>query len=113
MWPRLPNEPRPAATSAPTWPSGPAAMARSPYWRRKHVREQVARDLERARVRTLELTDFDDPELIRQHDPLMSPLVWDLAHIGQQEELWLLRAGNAGVPGLLPPDVEQLYDAFK
>jgi hypothetical protein len=22
----------------------------------------------------------------------MSPLVWDLAHVGQQEELWLLRA---------------------
>jgi iron(II)-dependent oxidoreductase len=43
----------------------------------------------------------------------MSPLVWDLAHIGQQEDLWLLRDGNAQVPGLLPPDVEQLYDAFK
>jgi len=88
-------------------------MARSPYWRRKHVREQVARDLERARVRTLELTDFDDPELIRQHDPLMSPLVWDLAHIGQQEELWLLRAGDARRPGMLPTAIDQLYDAFQ
>ena len=42
----------------------------------------------------------------------MSPLVWDLAHIGQQEELWLLRGGNPDRPGMLPPDVERLYDAF-
>ena len=48
-----------------------------------------------------------------QHDPLMSPLVWDLAHIGQQEELWLLRGGDPARPGMLPPDVDSLYDAFK
>ena len=42
----------------------------------------------------------------------MSPLVWDLAHIGQQEELWLLRDGNPDRPGMLTPDVERLYDAF-
>ena len=29
----------------------------------------------------------------------MSPLVWDLAHIGQQEELWLLRGGDPNRPG--------------
>ena len=43
----------------------------------------------------------------------MSPLVWDLAHIGQQEELWLLRGGDPRRPGLLPPPVEGLYDAFE
>ena len=37
----------------------------------------------------------------------MSPLVWDLAHIGQQEDLWLLRGGNAAGPGLLPAEVER------
>ncbi|MDT0382794.1 DinB family protein, partial [Streptomyces sp. DSM 42041] len=42
----------------------------------------------------------------------MSPLVWDLAHIGQQEELWLLRGGNPDRPGMLSPDVDRLYDAF-
>ena len=42
----------------------------------------------------------------------MSPLVWDLAHIGQQEELWLLRGGNPDRPGMLPPEVDGLYDAF-
>jgi gamma-glutamyl hercynylcysteine S-oxide synthase len=76
------------------------------------VREQLARDLARARERTLRLVDFDDAELRRQYDPLMSPLVWDLAHIGQQEELWLLRGGDPDRPGMLRADVEGLYDAF-
>lgn len=76
-------------------------------------REGLARDLERARTRTLRLVDFDDAELRRQYDPLMSPLVWDLAHIGQQEELWLLRGGDPRRPGMLPPAVESLYDAFE
>lgn len=74
--------------------------------------EALARDLALARDRTLALVDFDDTELHRQYDPLMSPLVWDLAHIGQQEELWLLRDGDPARPGLLPADVEGLYDAF-
>ena len=74
--------------------------------------ELLARELEAARRRTLLLTDIDEPELLRQHSPLMSPLVWDLAHIGQQEDLWLLRGGDPRRPGLLPPAVEVLYDAF-
>jgi iron(II)-dependent oxidoreductase len=76
------------------------------------TRETLARELTYARDRTLRLVDFDDAELGRQYDPLMSPLVWDLAHIGQQEELWLLRDGNPDRPGMLAPDVERLYDAF-
>jgi gamma-glutamyl hercynylcysteine S-oxide synthase len=76
------------------------------------AREKLARELTTARDRTLRLVDFDDAELGRQFDPLMSPLVWDLAHIGQQEELWLLRDGNPDRPGMLAPDVERLYDAF-
>nr|WP_319457584.1 MULTISPECIES: ergothioneine biosynthesis protein EgtB [unclassified Mycobacterium] len=77
------------------------------------TREMLARELTRARERTLRLVDFDDAELFRQYDPLMSPLVWDLAHIGQQEELWLLRGGNPDRPGMLSPAVEGLYDAFE
>ena len=75
-------------------------------------RESLADGLARARTRTLRLVDFDDDELYRQYDPLMSPLVWDLAHIGQQEELWLLRGGDPARPGMLPQAVEGLYDAF-
>ncbi|RBY77591.1 ergothioneine biosynthesis protein EgtB [Geodermatophilus sp. TF02-6] len=74
--------------------------------------EILARELSAARQRTLHLTDHDEPELLRQHTPLLSPLVWDLAHVGQQEDLWLLRRGDARRPGLLPADVEALYDAF-
>ncbi|HTI78490.1 MAG TPA: ergothioneine biosynthesis protein EgtB [Mycobacterium sp.] len=76
------------------------------------AREVLARELTKARDRTLRLVDFDDAELHRQYDPLMSPLVWDLAHIGWQEELWLLRDNNADRPGLLEPKVERCYDAF-
>jgi iron(II)-dependent oxidoreductase len=65
-----------------------------------------------ARQRTLALVDFEDDELRRQYHPLMSPLVWDLAHIGQQEELWLLRGGDPHRPGVLAPELESLYDAF-
>jgi iron(II)-dependent oxidoreductase len=77
------------------------------------MHDTVVGDLERARARTLQLTDLDEPILLAQHDPLMSPLVWDLAHVGQQEELWLLRRGDPARPGMLRPDVDSLYDAFK
>jgi gamma-glutamyl hercynylcysteine S-oxide synthase len=77
------------------------------------MHDEVVRDLDRARTRTLDLTDLDEPTLLAQHDPLMSPLVWDLAHVGQQEELWLLRGGDPSRPGMLAPDVDSLYDAFK
>jgi formylglycine-generating enzyme required for sulfatase activity len=77
------------------------------------MHDLVVGDLERTRNRTLGLTDLDDPTLVTQHDLLMSPLVWDLAHVGEQEELWLLRAGDPARPGMLPPEVDALYDAFK
>ena len=77
------------------------------------MHEQIARGLEQARGRTLGLTEIDEPELTAQHSALMSPLVWDLAHIGQQEDLWLLRGGNAAAQGLLSCRIEQLYDAFE
>jgi iron(II)-dependent oxidoreductase len=76
------------------------------------TRDLLARELTLARDRTLRLVEFDDAELLRQYDPLMSPLVWDLAHIGWQEELWLLRGNDGRRPGMLPPAVEGLYDAF-
>ena len=75
--------------------------------------DTVARGLEAARGRTQHLTEFDDAELTTQHSPLMSPLVWDLAHIGQQEDLWLLRGGNAAARACCRAKVERLYDAFE
>lgn len=65
-----------------------------------------------ARARTLALVrPLPEAELTRQHSPLMSPPVWDLAHIANYEEQWLLRA--LGDPGLTGPEVDGLYDAFR
>ena len=48
--------------------------------------------LSRARDATLRLVEpVDDEQLVTQVSPIMSPLVWDLAHIGWFEELWLIR----------------------
>jgi gamma-glutamyl hercynylcysteine S-oxide synthase len=76
------------------------------------LRDDIATRLISARARTHGLTDcVDETDLTRQHSPLMSPLVWDLAHIANQEELWLLR----GVGGRDPmhPEIDPLYDAFE
>ncbi len=74
-------------------------------------RARVAEELERARKLTLALLEpVDENDLVRQHSPLQSPLVWDLAHIGYFEELWLLRR-VAGRPAI-SRDYDDLYDAF-
>ncbi|GGX87381.1 ergothioneine biosynthesis protein EgtB [Streptomyces minutiscleroticus] len=76
------------------------------------LRRRALAALTAARERTALLTDcVDGPELTAQHSPLMSPLVWDLAHIGNQEELWLLRA-VAGREAMRP-EIDGLYDAFE
>jgi gamma-glutamyl hercynylcysteine S-oxide synthase len=76
------------------------------------LREQVAAQLRRSRDRSVALTDaVDDDELVRQHSKLMSPLVWDLAHIGNQEELWLLRDVGGREP--VRCDIDEIYDAFQ
>src|SRR5947208_13792661 len=75
------------------------------------TRERVAAALERARVRSLGLTDVADDVLTAQHSKLMSPLVWDLAHIGNQEELWLVRDVGGREP--VRSDIDELYDAFQ
>jgi gamma-glutamyl hercynylcysteine S-oxide synthase len=68
--------------------------------------------LRAARSGTLELVaHLSEDELERQQSPIMSPLVWDLAHIAAYEDLWLAHrfAGLA----LLRPDLAELYDAFE
>lgn len=76
------------------------------------LRERAAAALITARDRTTLLTGcVDEPELTAQHSPLMSPLVWDLAHIGNQEEQWLLRA-VAGQEAIRP-EIDGVYDAFE
>ncbi|MBW3573938.1 MAG: ergothioneine biosynthesis protein EgtB [Actinobacteria bacterium] len=75
------------------------------------LKERLAVELGAARARTLDLlAPLADAELTRQHSTLMSPLVWDLAHVGNYEDLWLVRAtgGDAVAAG-----IDHLYDAFR
>jgi gamma-glutamyl hercynylcysteine S-oxide synthase len=65
--------------------------------------------LDEARQRTLALVEpVSEADLDRQHDPLMSPLVWDLGHIAAFEDLWVSR--EAGLEPLRP-DLAEVYDA--
>jgi gamma-glutamyl hercynylcysteine S-oxide synthase len=67
--------------------------------------------LEEARERTLRLVDgVGGEDLDRVHDPLMSPLAWDLGHIAAFEDLWVSR--EAGTE-LLREDLAEVYDAFE
>ncbi|MCT9930859.1 ergothioneine biosynthesis protein EgtB [Planotetraspora sp. A-T 1434] len=75
------------------------------------LKEKIAAELAAVRDRSLTYTDADDDLLVRQHSPLMSPLVWDLAHVGNYEELWVLREVGGITP--LRPEIDDLYDAFK
>lgn len=76
------------------------------------LRRRAELVLRGARERTHALTTcVDDHDLTAQHSPLMSPLVWDLAHIGNQEEQWLLRA--VGGQQALRPEIDTVYDAFE
>jgi iron(II)-dependent oxidoreductase len=53
-------------------------------------RDAVAVRLDDVRQRTLELVSALDWETLRrQHLPILSPMVWDLGHIGNFEEQWI------------------------
>jgi gamma-glutamyl hercynylcysteine S-oxide synthase len=68
--------------------------------------------LEEARERTLALVaSLCTEDLERVHSPLMSPLVWDLAHIAAYEDLWLVH--RYGQRPLLHEDLAATYDAFE
>jgi iron(II)-dependent oxidoreductase len=65
--------------------------------------------LAEARRRTIELIQpLSDADLREQHDPLMSPVLWDLGHIAHFEELWLThnldgKIRFAEMPGMYNP----------
>jgi iron(II)-dependent oxidoreductase len=74
--------------------------------------EELAAALADAREHTLALVaPLSDDELERVHDPIMSPLIWDLGHIAAYEDLWLVHR-HAGEP-LLRSELAALYDAFE
>ena len=71
--------------------------------------DSLAERLQEARARTfLLVSPLSDEELHAQHDPLMSPILWDLGHIAHFEELWLTRNLDGPIefvemPGLYNP----------
>jgi iron(II)-dependent oxidoreductase len=71
----------------------------------------LERELERARERTERLlAPLSEEQLVMQVSALMSPLVWDYAHIGHFEELWLLRNLAGREP--MRAEHDDVYDAF-
>jgi iron(II)-dependent oxidoreductase len=73
--------------------------------------DDIASALAQSRARMIDLlAPLDDHALVVQHSPLMSPLVWDMAHVGNYEDLWLVRALGADGVG---PQHDHLYDAFR
>ncbi|MGI5322598.1 ergothioneine biosynthesis protein EgtB [Actinomadura nitritigenes] len=77
------------------------------------LKDLIAEELGGVRARSFGLTTdvLDGDGLTSQVSPLMSPLVWDLAHVGNYEELWLLRAAAGAEP--MRPEIDGLYDAFE
>lgn len=74
--------------------------------------EEALAALNSVRERTLALVaHLSEDQLSLALSPIMSPLVWDLAHIAAYEDLWL--AHRHGGLGLLRPDLAELYDAFE
>ncbi len=72
----------------------------------------IADRLSEARERTMALVaPLDTEQLNRVYSPLLSPLVWDLGHIANYEELWLVRTIGGREP--LHGDLGKLYDAIE
>src|SRR3954447_19679074 len=66
--------------------------------------------LAEARERTLALVaPLSDADVETQHDAIMSPLVWDLAHIAAYEDLWLVHRLGGEPP--LRPELASMSDA--
>jgi gamma-glutamyl hercynylcysteine S-oxide synthase len=66
--------------------------------------------LDETRERTLALvSSISEDDMNRVHDPLMSPLVWDLGHIAAFEDLWL--GMHVGGHTALRPELLSVYDA--
>jgi iron(II)-dependent oxidoreductase len=71
--------------------------------------DAVAARLADVRARTLELIAvLDAPTLKTQHIPILSPMVWDVGHIGNFEEQWLVQRLLAAPP--LAPHYQRMFD---
>ena len=59
------------------------------------TKDAIAERLGEARERTLLLVEqLSDEQLNTVYSPILSPLAWDLGHIANFEELWLVQTGR-------------------
>ena len=76
------------------------------------TRQSIAALLAEARERTLALIrPLGDELLNKVYSPLLSPLAWDLGHIANFEELWLVQTVGGRPP--LHGDLGHFYDAIE
>ncbi len=72
----------------------------------------IAEALSEARGRTLALIEpLDDAQLNTVYSPILSPLAWDLGHIANFEELWLVQTIGGREP--LHGELGRFYDAIE
>ena len=72
----------------------------------------IAGALSEARACTLGLIEpLDDEQLNTVYSPILSPLAWDLGHIANFEELWLVQTIGNREP--LHGDLGRFYDAIE
>jgi iron(II)-dependent oxidoreductase len=72
----------------------------------------IAEALSEARGRTLALVEpLDDAQLNTVYSPILSPLAWDLGHIANFEELWLVQTIGGREP--LHGELGRFYDAIE
>ena len=73
---------------------------------------EIADALCEARERTLALVEpLDDEQLNAVYSPILSPLAWDLGHIANFEELWLVQTIGGREP--LHGELATFYDAIE
>ncbi len=76
------------------------------------MKEGIAERLADAREMTLRLIEpLSEEQLNRVYSPILSPLIWDLGHIANFEELWLVRQIGGRDP--LHGELGELYDAIE
>jgi iron(II)-dependent oxidoreductase len=78
---------------------------------REELRRALLAGLDYYRRRTKNMIDpLDDDDVQRQHHEIMSPLVWDVGHVGNFEEFWVLREVD-GRPAH-DPRYDEMYNPF-
>jgi gamma-glutamyl hercynylcysteine S-oxide synthase len=76
------------------------------------LKDRIADRLAEARERTLELVEpLSEEQLNRVYSPILSPLAWDLGHIANFEEQWLVQTIGDREP--MRGELGRFYDAIE